>query len=94
MILDPHRSIAMALHVMLGTVIRTISWFVLVDHTRISLLPQVRNKSEHSLKEDAQVKKKDNLLKHKLCSTLKKLYSLQRLPNSFPESGNLKIINI
>lgn len=55
MILDPHRFIAMALHVMLGTVIRTISWFVLVDHTRISLLPQVRNNSEHSLKGDTQV---------------------------------------
>ena len=46
----PHRMIAIALHVMLGTVIRTTSWFVLVDHTRISLLPQVRNRSEHSLK--------------------------------------------
>ena len=48
----PHRMIAIALHVMLGTVIRTTSWFVVVDHTRISLLPQVRNRSEHSLKSD------------------------------------------
>lgn len=41
--------IARALQVILGTVIRTISWFVLVDQIRISLFAQVRNKSEQSL---------------------------------------------
>ena len=50
----PHRMIAIELHVMLGTVIRTISWFVLVLQIRISLLPQVRNKSEQSLKSQSK----------------------------------------
>lgn len=46
MMLFPERMISIALHVMLGTVIRTTSWFVFVDQIRISALAQVRIRSE------------------------------------------------
>ena len=46
----PHLMTSMALQVMFGTVIRTISWLVLVLQIRISLLAQVKNRSEQSLK--------------------------------------------
>ena len=50
MILFPDLMISMALHVMLGTVMRTTSWFVCVDQIRISALAQVRIRSELPLK--------------------------------------------
>ena len=54
MMLFPERVISIALHVMLGTVMRTTSWFVCVDQIRISALAQVRIRSELSLKTQTQ----------------------------------------
>lgn len=52
--LVPQRMIAIALHVMLGTAMRTNSWFVCVDQIRISSLEHVRIKSELLLKLNTQ----------------------------------------
>lgn len=54
MMLFPERVISMALHVMLGTVMRTTSLLVCVDQIRISALAQVRIRSELSLKTHTQ----------------------------------------
>ena len=54
MMLFPERVISIALHVMLGTVMRTTSLLVCVDQIRISALAQVRIRSELSLKTHTQ----------------------------------------